>query len=115
MNITQIRNQYLENLRLFNLSVANSIREELSGIGSQVYIDETLDIAIIYDENRSYLAKVMVTIDIRLNRPMAQIVTTSDYGIDILMDIPMTSDQMDLYLALAQSTHQLAQAANTYK
>lgn len=47
MNVTVIRNQYLDAKRAFNLSIAESITELLSGVNGQTRLDEDLDIIII--------------------------------------------------------------------
>lgn len=114
MNITPIRNQYLDAKRAFNLSIAESITEILSGVSGRTHLDEDLDIVIIDGIERVYTASPMVSINIRLNQPVADIVAQGDYGLEMLYNIPLTPVQVELYHKLNAAFYELAQAPNNY-
>ncbi len=114
MNVTVIRNKYLDAKRAFNLSIAESITELLSGVNGQTRLDEDLDIIIIDGVNRVYTATPLVSINVRLNQPVADIVAQGDYGLEILYNIPLTGEQVELYHKLNTAFYELAQAPNNY-
>lgn len=109
MNITPIRNQYLDAKRAFNLSIAESITEILSGVSGRTHLDEDLDIVIIDGVNRVYTASPIVSINVRLNQPVADIVAQGDYSLEILYNIPLTPVQVELYHKLNAAFYELAQ------
>lgn len=114
MSLTLIRNQYLECKRIFNLSVTSSINDVLSDIGSTTQLNENLDIIINYDKNRTYVATPLMTIDIRLNRPIIQLISVNDYGVEIPLILGATAEQLDLYQRLSESLCELAKSAGNY-
>lgn len=114
MSIIVIRNRYLDAKRAFNLSIAESITEILSGVNGQTRLDEDLDIIIVDGVNRVYTASPLVSINIRLNQPVADIVAQGDYGLEILYNIPLTREQVELYHKLNAAFYELSLAPNNY-
>lgn len=114
MSITVIRNNYIEAKRLFNQSIAESITKILSGVNGKTELNDNLDIIITDGVDRVFTATPMVSINLRLNNAVADIVAQGDSDMDMLYRIELTPEQTHLYHVLNIHLNALATTASNY-